>query len=204
MSVEEEAQSKLEKAHELKSLGNELFKAGKFNKARVKYATALAYTRGLPGREMKGGESMAQLAAQSQGGVKLSVELSEQLDDLDAIVKTNISTCFLKANKPSDALQAAREALEIKPSHWKAKLRVAEAKEKLRDFDSCLAALDDVSNHAEAAADSGAMTLVRKLRDLANKGIKEEASRQRKAFSNIFERARVEDSSLRIPSDTTK
>lgn len=204
MSVEEEARFKFEKAQEYKSLGNELFKTGKFSKARVKYATSLAYTRGLPGREMKGGESMAQLAAQSQGGAKLSGELSAQLDDFDAIVKTNISTCFLKANKPHDALQAAREALEIKPTHWKAKLRVAEAKEKLRDFDGCLMALDEVSNHAEAAADSGAMTLVRKLRDLANKGIKEESSRQRKAFSNIFERARAEETSLRLPTDTTK
>jgi tetratricopeptide (TPR) repeat protein len=189
LSNEDDALARLQQAKVYKEQGTTCFKAGNFSKARVRYATCLAFTRGLPGREMKSGESMAQLAAQSQGR-KLSKTLSDELNEFDAVVMTNIAACYLKLNKPHEALNSARDALEMEPSYWKAYLRLAEAKEKTKDYEGCLKVLDRAMISTNCGEDAGAVVAIRKIRELAQKGIKEEASRQRKAFSNIFERAR--------------
>ncbi len=115
---EEQALERLQQAKAFKDQGNEFFKSGNIAKARVKYATGLAFTKGLAGREMNNGESMAQLAAQSQGE-KLSKKLHSELNEFDAIAYSNIAMCYLKLDKPHEALTAARNALSFNPNYWK-------------------------------------------------------------------------------------
>lgn len=197
---EDPNQAKLAIAKALKDEGNQLFKEEKFSKAKVKYATAIAYTKALSGRSMKGSDPMAQLAASSRKEAALDAQLDEEVNNLDAVLKTNLATCLIKLNKPEDALSYARQAMDHNPSHWKAQLRTAEAMLGLRDYDGSIRVLDEISAKTEVLAENGAAANIKRLRDRALKGVKEENQKQKKAFSNIFERLRREDATAVAPT----
>jgi hypothetical protein len=77
------------------------------------------------------------------------------------------------------------KALELLPNAWKAKLRMAEAYALMRDTDSAKCAL------AEALADApdaSAKAAVLREREKVQLIVKEEASKQKAAFSKMFER----------------
>lgn len=183
-------QGKIEKAVSYKNMGNEHFKDGKFKKAIVSYSTALAYTKGLPGRK-QGLEGVSQMAMQHTHSADdlITPEQDAAIIELEVVVKTNIATCHIKMEKPVQALEAIREALALNPKAWKSLLRKAEAVLLLHDPEKAITILAEAS---ENAPDEVAHTAIAKLKEKAAKMIKQQEAKQRKAFGNIFEKAREE------------
>lgn len=180
---------KIEMAKELKDEGNKYFKEQNFKKAITEYSKALAFTKGLPGRK-QGLEGVSQMAMESSGE-KMSSETESAVTELDIVLKTNIATCFIKLSNSEKALQYCREALEMNPTAWKTLMRKAEAIMLTNDFDRAIEVLDESLRHTQPD-DESARTSIAKIRERAVKLSKQAVEKQRKAFGNIFERARVE------------
>ncbi len=184
------SEDKVEKARGLKDKGNEIFKQKKFSKARVQYCTALAYIKGLPGREVRNegsNDPMAQLAASNMNSniAPLSPEVSKEIDELESILKTNISTCYLKVEDGHSALKYATEAVSVNKTSSKAWLRKAEAYLMLKDTEKANDALDNAEKYT---TETSVLATIAKTRELVTKEIKIESQKQKKAFANIFDR----------------
>lgn len=184
-------QGKIDKATDYKNTGNQHFKDGKFKKAIVSYSTAIAYTKGLPGRK-QGLEGVSQMAMQNAHSVEdqITPEQEVAIVELEVAIKTNISTCYIKLEKPVEALEAVREALALNPKAWKTLLRKAEAVLLLNDPEKALTILAEAD---QCATDEVAHTAIVKLKEKATKILKQQEAKQRKAFGNIFEKARGEE-----------
>ena len=139
---------KIERAVELKNEGNEFFKVGNFKKAKTKYYTALAFTKGLPGRT--NGDSMGKMASKEvyKEDELVSPEQEAFIIEFEATTKTNIATCFLKLNDAANAIECTREALLLKPNGWKAQLRQAEASIMLHYPERAVSILDAATKNA--------------------------------------------------------
>ncbi|RYH16706.1 tetratricopeptide repeat protein [archaeon] len=179
-------EGKIEIAKEHKEKGNDFFKQGQFGKAKVQYGTAIAYIKGLPGRKDAVSDPMAQMMMDSRKTDTLTPELLTEITELDCVLKTNMSVCYLKLNKPHDALQAAKDALALKPLSWKALLRRGEAQIKLKMYDQARASLDEAEKHSP---DPGSKVVIMNARKQISEAMKQEEQEQKKAFKNIFERA---------------
>lgn len=179
-------EGKIEVAKEYKEKGNEFFKQGLFGKAKVQYGTAIAYIKGLPGRKDAVGDPMAQMMMESRNTDTLTPELLAEITELDCVLKTNMSVCYLKLNKPHEALQAAKDALALKPTSWKALLRRAEAQIKLKHYDQARTSLDEAERQSP---DPGSKVAIMSACKQISDAVKLEEQEQKKAFKNIFERA---------------
>ncbi len=181
---------KIANARRLKDEGNDLFKQKNFKKARVRYATALAYTKGLPGRELPAGSDpmVAGLTGQQNSADKLSPEVNQEVTDLEAVLHTNIATCFLKLDKAEEALEAAEKATAVSSTYAKAWLRKAEAhlQSKSKNTEKAFVALDRAESLANG--DQGILSTVNTLRTNAKKEERLQNQKQAKAFGNIFQR----------------
>lgn len=194
-------EQKIASAHAYKEKGNEWFKSGNFKKALVQYNTAIAFTKGLPGRN-DGLEGVSQMALQSvPESEKINDEAGVIVKELDVVLKTNIATCHIKLNNSGGAVEAAKHALRLKPDHWKASLRLAEANLMTNDVDKTMAQLDETtrminrvysdangSSNFPANAIETAHTAVARLREKAIKVDKVAQKKQKKAFGGVFER----------------
>lgn len=182
-------QGKIDYAADLKNSGNDLFKEGKYKKAITTYAKAMAFTKGLPGRK-QGAEGMGQMASKEVHSFDdlITPEQEAFIIELEVTIKTNIATCYIKLNDALKALDAVKEALALNPNAWKAQLRQAEASILLHNPEKALRILDDATKNAP---DEAARTAIAKLREKATKTIKQEEAKQKKSFSNIFQRARA-------------
>lgn len=188
-------EDKVEKAKLLKDKGNEIFKQKKFTKARVQYCTALAYIKGLPGREVKvdgTADPMAQLAASnaSTNISPLSPEFAKEVDELESILKTNISTCFLKLEDGHSALKYANGAISINNTSSKAWLRKAEAYLLLKDTEKANEALNEAEKYTSEAS---VIATINKTREVVAREVRVESQKQKKAFANIFDRLHKHD-----------
>lgn len=183
-------QAKMEVAADLKDRGNAFFKEGQFSRAKVQYCTALAYTKGLPGRKDNVSDPMTQFAMNGRAAQAeaLSEEVNAALQELDATLKTNVSVCLLKMNKPAEALQYAKEALLLKPSSWKAMLRKGEALLGLRQLENAMKALDEA---LATNPDPGNRISIMAVKNKVAEAMKSEERGQKKAFKNLFERANL-------------
>ena len=184
-------EDKVEKARTLKDKGNDLFKQKKFSKARVQYCTALAYIKGLPGREVRPDGStdpMAQMALSNATNANiqpLAPEYAKEIDELESVLKTNISTCYLKLEDGYSALKYATEAIAFNSTSSKAWLRKAEAYLLLKDTDKATEALNEAERHTSEAS---VLATICKTREAVAKEVKVEVQKQKKAFANIFDR----------------
>lgn len=186
-------QGKIDTAIQYKNKGNEFFKNGTYKKAIVNYSTALAFTKGLPGRK-QGLEGVSQMAMNESksSGEQISPEQDEAVSDLDVVIKTNIATCHMKLNDPVKSLEVIREALTLNPTAWKSMLRKAEATLMINDPEKAVKILSEATTNAP---DEAAHTAIQKLKEKAQKTIKQQEAKQRKAFGNIFEKANALDES---------
>lgn len=183
-------EGKIDAAKRLKDEGNELFKQQLFKKANISYFKALAFTKGLPGRPATGnGDPMTQLAASNSLSPPLSEDTVSVVNELEATIKTNIATCYIKLEDGPKALQYASEALDVKASSWKALLRKGEAYQLLKHHDKSLEVFDLATSHA---TDEAARSSVAKAKAKTVQMIKAESVKQKKAFANIFEKERAE------------
>lgn len=184
-------QGKIETAIDYKNKGNDFFKNGNYKKAILSYSTALAFTKGLPGRK-QGLEGVSQMAMKESrsGEEQISVEQDAIVLDLDIVIKTNIATCHIKDNNPVKALDAIREALIMNPTAWKSLLRKAEATLMINDAEKSVKILEEASSNAP---DESAQAAILKVKEKALKSIKQQEAKQRKAFGNIFEKANALD-----------
>lgn len=178
---------KIEAAQALKDEGNNFFKQSEFMKAKVRYARALAYTKGLPGRKDNASDPMTSYLLQNRPDEpSLSEEQLNQIVEVESVLKTNIAVCFLRLNRPADALEYAKQALAQKPQSWKALLRKGEALTMLKNYQEALKALDEALLYHP---DESNRISIMNARKKAVEGAKQEAADQKKAFRNIFERA---------------
>ena len=180
---------KIEMAKELKDEGNQHFKDQNFKKAITTYSKALAFTKGLPGRK-QGLEGVSQMALENSRET-MSADTESALNELDTVLKTNIATCYIKLNNSEMALQYCKEALVLSPNAWKTLMRKAEAIILMNDFERAISVLDESLRNTQPT-DEAARTSIAKVRERAVKLDKQATEKQRKAFGNIFERARVE------------
>ena len=186
-------QGKIDTAIDYKNKGNEFFKNGMFKKAIVNYSMALAFTKGLPGRK-QGLEGVSQMAMNESKGSEeqISPEQDAAVGELDVVIKTNIATCHMKLNDPVKSLEVIREALSINPNAWKTLMRKSEATLMINDPEKAVKILTEASTHAP---DEAAQTAILKVKEKAQKVIKQQEAKQRKAFGNIFEKANALDES---------
>ncbi len=183
-------EGKIEAAKRYKDEGNDFFKQGNYRRARASYGKALAFTRGLPGRPASSSsDPMAQLAANQTKATPFTATQTAEIDELDAIIKTNIATCYLKLEDPSKALDFANEAIELKKDYWKAFLRKGEAWQALKNHEKAIQAFDHASS---LLTDESSNAVIQKAKAKSLQALKLEKEKQKKAFANIFEKERAE------------
>lgn len=172
---------KLATASSYKDQGNNFFKEANYKKALVKYNTALAFTKGLPGRN-DGMDGMVKVAQTNSKVESLSEEEDKLVKDFEIVVKTNIATCHVKLGNAEKALDAANSALALDPTAWKSLLRKAEAIMLKKDNEKALTVLDQALSYAPE--DSKANVL--KVKQKASQLFKKDLEKQRKDFSKMF------------------
>lgn len=176
---------KLSKAEEHKLKGNEYFKQQKYKKAIVSYNTVAAFTRGLPGSK-RGLDGVSSMAVKANGEDLITPEEEAKATDLECTAAVNAAFCFLKLDKPREALDSANKALQINSSHWKALLRKGEAQSLLKDFDKARTTLNAAMTNT---SDVQAHAAISKELKLVSSREKEEDQKQKKAFAGLFARA---------------
>ena len=180
-------EGKIARAMQYKEDGNVLFKDGHYKKAVSTYAKVLAFVRGLPGskRGLNGWSDLAAGIPMGYGGAeeRVTPEQDAQSGELEAVVVTNMATCYLKLGEPRKAIEYAEKALVLSPAAWKAFLRIAEAYVLLRNCDHARTALTQA---LAGAPDAAARTAVAKVREAIVAAEKAEDVKQKAVFKNIF------------------
>jgi tetratricopeptide (TPR) repeat protein len=123
---------------------------------------------------------------------KLSPELNDEVNTLEATVHSNSAICYLKLDKPSQALEAAESATKILPTYAKAWLRKAEAHLHLKSTDKASEALNQAESHANS--DQAILKAITTMRAEVKKEERVQNQKQAKAFGNIFQRLQKEES----------
>eukprot|EP01038_Epipyxis_sp_PR26KG_P006229 gene6229-8584_t len=183
-----DAAGKVEVAKTYKEEGNEHFKNGNYKKAVSSYGKSMAFIKGLPGRKSNL-EGMTKMAAEAIPTEVISDELNHAIDDLEVVLKTNLATCYIKLDNPTKALENIKNALDLNPLAWKAILRKGEAIMLKKDYEKAIAIFDDVLNNPALADTDPVRQSILKTKEKALKLNKQEELKQKKSFSNIFERA---------------
>lgn len=198
---------KIEMAMDYKMRGNELFTSELYKKAIVEYSKAISFTKGLPGRK-QGLEGVSRVASDSTGSNedKITPEQEVATIDLEVTVKTNITTCYLKLNNGTKALDTIKEALVLRPMAWKSLMRQSEAYLLLGLTDKAMKSIDlalssNRSTDNNQLIDSNIETNLLKVKEKIKKQMKKEDLHQRKTFGKIFEKANDDSNSNQISSD---
>lgn len=137
---------KLEGARQYKDEGNAHFKIGNYKKAIISYNTVMAFTRGLPGSKRVSGTRPDSTDASIDTALKsqtrqgpaenwVTPQEEEAALDLESQSLSNLASCYLKLGKNSNAQDAAKKAIGLRPKSWKAFLRLAEAQSNTKEFD---------------------------------------------------------------------
>jgi tetratricopeptide (TPR) repeat protein len=178
------AEQLLHRAEELKEEGNHYFKQSLFSNAKSSYGKALAYVKGIPGskRTVTGFEQIAPSTTPP-----LSKELDESAKELEKILYQNIATCYLKLNKPNDAISNCNKALQIDANSWKALLRKGQANIALNDYERARELLDKAISECDNDA-SAIATIQREFTNIENLNRKYDAQ-ERKKYASMFSKA---------------
>ena len=132
-------------------------------------------------------------------GSEASVEPIDVTDEqkameMEVAAFTNIATCYLKLGEPRKTLEFCAKALSSNPNAWKAALRKSEAQAMMGNYDVSRITLSEALKIAPDAAAKSAIKIEGEKMSIAEKNaMKLSNSRQKKAFSKMFER---EDSPL--------
>ncbi len=183
-----DAAGKILKAKQLKDEGNAEFKEKNYSRALRSYFHAIAYIRGLPGRPSSIADPMGQMLTNATQNDKMSAEDAGDLDEFECILQTNIAMCHIRLSRGFKAIEAANEALRLKPTSWKAKLRKAEGKLVIQDYEDCLTLLNEV----EEVADDSANATIRDLREQCRLGARRTAIAEKQTFSKLFSKLQVD------------
>ncbi|KAK9103090.1 hypothetical protein Sjap_020346 [Stephania japonica] len=105
----------LTQANDVKADGNDLFKAGKYEDALLKYEIAMQVVLETPSSA-----------------------------EVRSICHANRAACFSKLGKHEDTIKECTKALELNSSYLKALIRRAEAHEKLEHFEEAIADMKKV------------------------------------------------------------
>lgn len=187
------------------SIGNEFFSRELYKKAIIEYSKAISFTKGLPGRK-QGLEGVSRVASDSTGsnGDKITPEQELATIDLEVTVKTNITTCYLKLNNGTKALDTIKEALVLRPMAWKSLMRQSEVylllgltDKAMKSIDLALSSNRSTDNNNQLI-DSNIESNLLKVKERIKKQIKKEDLHQRKTFGKIFEKANDESYSNQI------
>jgi tetratricopeptide (TPR) repeat protein len=130
-------QAKLAKANELKTRGNELFKAGEFRKAAKEYRYVFAYVNGLVS------SSDAQMRAYAKQEDMLAEADVKAVDELKRAAYSNLAACYLKLGEFAKARAAAEGALKVDAKDVKSLMRLGLALSGLKEWDKAKKALLD-------------------------------------------------------------
>ncbi|GAA5865399.1 hypothetical protein JCM3774_005624 [Rhodotorula dairenensis] len=156
----------LNRAKELKNVGNAEFGQGRWEMAIESYREGLAE---LPNTRapndsasIKGKEKEAQLAHQDAARLPVGISEEERAEweecrELHAMLSANVAACYLKMQRWKEAVKACDEALESKPEYVKAIHRRATANEALGGWGGLQAALDDWNKLATLSATPAAL-----------------------------------------------
>lgn len=125
-------EERLAEALQHKEKGNELFREGLYQRAISKYSTVFAYTRGLPGSS-RGVEGVAKMAVPA--GAKIAAELDTQAMELERLCEQNIAACYLKLDRPREAVAHCDRALVLDPRASKSHLRKGQALMQTKSYD---------------------------------------------------------------------
>lgn len=190
--------AKLRGARDFKEEGNRLFKEGNFKKALVSYRKVRAFTRGLPGskRLLPGRDSqdssmlgMASKSMLGNGQVPVSDEEEEEAMELEAQTFANISTCYIRLEKGTEAQKAAKEALYLRPYYWKAHIRLAESQVLCKEFDEARESYKrayELAPETEKAAKNKIANDVNKIKGLKKEWETELRASTSQAFGRAF------------------
>eukprot|EP00668_Euglena_longa_P011340 GGOE01013735.1.p1 GENE.GGOE01013735.1~~GGOE01013735.1.p1 ORF type:complete len:197 (-),score=82.85 GGOE01013735.1:301-870(-) len=132
--------AKINKALELKELGNELLKAGNAQKACFQYKLALSFLKGFGASEL-GGEANAimSMAQRSKKEKEASEEEKGEAKELSVVLNLNLAQANLKREKWDDAIRFASEALSLDENNAKGLYRRGKAYFSKGDLDGAKA-----------------------------------------------------------------
>lgn len=180
------AEGKVQVACQYKDQGNAIFKEGKYKKALVTYAKALAFIRGLPGRH-QGLDGLGKMAAEARKGQEevLGEEVNQEINALEVNLNNNMSLCHAKLENVAEAVKYAEAAIALNPAATKAFVRKAEAITITKNYDKALKCYDEA---LRVAAESEKMFIIKakaKLVDLDKKATQKQDKKMRGFFDKL-------------------
>ena len=118
----------------------------------------------------------------------LEATSEERAKNLQVVCYTNIANCYFKLKEYHKAQENATKALELDPSHTKAKLRKCQAVLMLKDLDLVETLVAEIetdmsSNEALAKQLAGSLTAIKKRHKAEMKAY---TARQRKKMKKMF------------------
>ncbi|CAI2378028.1 unnamed protein product [Moneuplotes crassus] len=123
----------IEKAQELKALGNEFFKEGNFAKAKSKYAFVFSYTKSITGG-MSGDDQMLNLAMKAKQQ-EISEEYKIAAKELERDVNNNMAMIFLKEGNWTKVIEKTTNSINAE-KNMKAYFRRGKAYAMKNDFEN--------------------------------------------------------------------
>ncbi|KAF8641194.1 hypothetical protein AX17_000829 [Amanita inopinata Kibby_2008] len=150
-STQEDVSACLRYGEELKSEGNDHFRAGNWNEALAEYRSGLSR---LPQRREKkvvidlpnteDAASKNDASRDDEGEEELAeTELSKECAKVRAVLNANIAACHVKLGEHKEAIEACSQALHDDPDYVKVLQRRASSNEILGTWTSLSAAQED-------------------------------------------------------------
>lgn len=184
----QDTSGKILAASQYKDEGNDFFKKGLYKKANVRYFKAIAFTKGMPGRKIgAGSDPMAHMALNQANAnqLPLTEEENNQLDELDAQLKANLSASYLKLLDYDSALKYATESLDLRPENAKVVVRKAEAFFGKKFYDKSLEQLEKAKTLTN---DISILNRIAQLETINKQEMKKEDQKFAKTFANAFKK----------------
>ncbi|KAF8633964.1 hypothetical protein AX15_001144 [Amanita polypyramis BW_CC] len=160
MSTTPNIAAHLRYADELKSEGNNYFRAGSWNEALAAYRSALG---GLPPRKEKNDlpDSQNEVGDDLIDDVNKEVvketpetELDKKCSKARAVLNANIAACYVKLGEHKEAVEACSQALLDDPEYVKVLQRRAASNETLGTWSSLSAAQEDYNTLLKILSES--------------------------------------------------
>jgi len=177
----------IQKAKEFKDLGNDFFKSNNYTKAKSNYGKGLAYVKGMRGSKRAVAPELDMIAQSAPSDyLPLAEEIDEEAKQLEIVLHQNIAICFLRMDKPEEALSHCESALRLDPKSPKALLRKGQALIALKRYEKAREVLTNAlkENQADPELNKAIQKSLRAIHEV----MKKEEEEDKKRYLGILSR----------------
>lgn len=166
-----EPENLLEIAKSIKAKGNDLFKAGDYTNAIKKYKKSMRY--------------IMEHMFEDPTDEKPAHPLMAEFDTFRMLLHSNISMCYLKLEKYSDAIENCSAIIDHETSPQSVKIKAyfrrGQANSKINNYDE---ALEDLQNASKL--DGGKDKLIQNEMIIVKRKIQQKAQKEKAMYSKLF------------------